>query len=163
MNISLLRHGIAIDRDEPGCPADPERFLTERGIERTRAAVAGIAILGIDPAAILSSPYVRARQTAELAAEALGFEDEIETDAALIWDRPPERIASRLAGRLEESILLVGHAPHLDELAGYLVGADRAVTSMKKSALLVLSCFSVNRGGGYITGYYPPRLLRSLG
>lgn len=163
MIVYLLRHGIAIDRADPKCPADPERYLTEKGISRTRAASDGIAALGINPTAVITSPYVRARQTAELAIERIGFRGELEVDKALIWDRPPERICGRLEGREGDSIMLVGHAPHLDELAAYLVGAEREVTSMKKASLVELRCYSFNRGAGYMLGYYPPRVLRQLG
>lgn len=163
MIIYLLRHGIAIDRAHPRCPPDPERYLTDKGVARTRAAADGMAALDIMPDLVISSPYVRARQTAEIAVERIGYRGELETDKSLIWDRPPERIAGRLAGRTEESVMLVGHAPHLDELAAYLVGAEREVTSMKKASLIELRCYSLNRGGGYIRAYYPPRVLRQLG
>lgn len=162
MNIYLFRHGISIDRADPACPPDPDRFLTDKGKKRTKAAAEGAASLGIACDAIVSSPYLRARQTAEIAAKALGFHDEIETDNALIWDRPPGDIAANLEGRREAAIMLVGHAPHLDELAGWIVGAGRAVTAMKKASLLVLECERLRRGGGIIAGYYPPSALRAL-
>lgn len=163
MILYLFRHGIAIDRSDPSCPPDPERYLTDRGVARTQAAADGIAALGIKPGAMISSPLVRARQTAEIAMERIGFRGALEVDRSLIWDRPPEGIAGRLEGREDESVMLVGHAPHLDELAAYLVGAGREVTSMKKASLIELRCYSLNRGGGYILGYYPPRVLRQLG
>lgn len=162
MNIYLFRHGISIDRADPACPADPERFLTDKGKKRTRAAAAGVASLGVSCDAVISSPYLRARQTAEIVAKALKYGDEIETDDALIWSRPPGDIAANLEGRREAAIMLVGHAPHLDELAGWLVGAGRAVTQMKKASLLVLECEALRRGGAIIAGYYPPRALRAL-
>lgn len=163
MIVYLLRHGIAIDRAHPKCPPDPERYLTDKGVARTRAAADGLAAMGIAPSAVITSPYVRARQTAEIAVERIGYRGELEVDKALIWDRPPEQIASRLDGRTEESLMLVGHAPHLDDLAAYLVGAERPVTSMKKASVVELTCYSFNRGAGYMLGYYPPRVLRQLG
>ena len=60
MQLFIVRHGIAIDREDPKCPPDPERFLTEEGIEKTRQAAKGVAEIGTVPDLMLSSPYVRA-------------------------------------------------------------------------------------------------------
>src|SRR6202166_3550918 len=71
MQIYVVRHGIAIDREDPKCPPDPERYLTEEGIEKTKRVAAGIAALRATPDLLLSSPYVRATQAAEVFAAAL--------------------------------------------------------------------------------------------
>src|SRR5581483_8354066 len=74
MRLYLMRHGIAIDREDPDCPPDPERFLTPKGIQRTRAAARGLRALRVKPAALLTSPYVRAVQTGEIVCEVLGLD-----------------------------------------------------------------------------------------
>lgn len=163
MILLLFRHGIAIDRADPDCPPDPERFLTERGIARTRSAALGIARLGMVPEIVISSPYVRARQTAEIAIEQIGVDRELEIDESLIWDREPSEIADKLRGRDESVVMLVGHAPHLDDLASYLIGTDRDVTQMKKASLLVVEAPSPEPGRGWVVAHYPPRALRALG
>ncbi|MGB7437560.1 MAG: histidine phosphatase family protein, partial [Candidatus Acidiferrum sp.] len=66
MQLYIVRHGVAIDREDPKCPADPDRFLTDEGIEKTRLAAEGVAEIAAVPDLILTSPYVRAVQTAEL-------------------------------------------------------------------------------------------------
>src|ERR1700730_8265420 len=73
MELYIVRHGIAIDREDPKCPPDPERFLTEEGIEKTKQVARGVAELGAAPDLLLSSPYVRAMQTAEIFANALEY------------------------------------------------------------------------------------------
>ncbi|MDP9147713.1 MAG: histidine phosphatase family protein, partial [Acidobacteriota bacterium] len=73
MDLYIVRHGIAIDREDPKCPPDPERYLTEEGIEKTRQVAKGVAALGAGADLLLSSPYVRAMQTAEIFASALGY------------------------------------------------------------------------------------------
>src|SRR5580704_16346785 len=73
MQLYIVRHGIAIDRESPKCPPDPERFLTEEGIEKTKQVARGVAELGVAPDLLLSSPYVRAMQTAEIFASALEY------------------------------------------------------------------------------------------
>ena len=70
MEIYVVRHGIAIDREDPKCPPDPERYLTEEGIEKTKRVAAAVAALSSTPDVLLSSPYVRATQTAEIFAAA---------------------------------------------------------------------------------------------
>ncbi|MGC1490319.1 MAG: histidine phosphatase family protein, partial [Candidatus Acidiferrum sp.] len=73
MEIYVVRHGIAIDREDPKCPPDAERYLTEEGIEKTKRVAAGVAAICAAPDLLLSSPYVRAMQTAEIFASALDY------------------------------------------------------------------------------------------
>src|SRR5262249_49031694 len=73
MQLYIVRHGIAIDREDPKSPPDPERFLTEEGIEKTKEVARGVVRLGIVPDLLISSPYVRAMQTAEIFAAAFKY------------------------------------------------------------------------------------------
>ncbi|MDP9170388.1 MAG: histidine phosphatase family protein, partial [Acidobacteriota bacterium] len=75
MEIYLLRHGAA-DDGRPGSP-DSARELTREGRRKTSEVLKMARNAGVAPAVILSSPYVRARQTAKIAAEDLGYEGEI--------------------------------------------------------------------------------------
>jgi len=65
MQLYIVRHGIAVDREDPNCPADPDRFLTQEGIEKARQVAKGVAEIGAAPDLLLSSPYLRAAQTAK--------------------------------------------------------------------------------------------------
>src|SRR6266581_1487821 len=73
MQLYIVRHGIAIDREDPTCPADPERYLTEEGVEKAKQVAKGVAALGVTGELFLTSPYVRAAQTAEIFASALEY------------------------------------------------------------------------------------------
>ena len=73
MILYIVRHGIAVDRSDPNSPPEPERPLTARGIKKTRLAALGLAKLEIKPDVFITSPLIRAVQTAEIFAEALGF------------------------------------------------------------------------------------------
>src|SRR5438445_38119 len=73
MQLYIVRHGIAIDREDPKCPPDPERYLTEEGVEKTAQVANGVAALGIAGDLFLTSPYARALQTAEIFANALDY------------------------------------------------------------------------------------------
>ncbi|HEY3235252.1 MAG TPA: histidine phosphatase family protein [Polyangiaceae bacterium] len=163
MLISIFRHGIAEDAGLHG-PRDPERALTPEGIQRTREAALGLKALELLPDAIFTSPYVRARQTAELAALAFGKKTPTLTITdALLPSADPAHLYGELAGRGCEQPLCVGHAPHLDLFIGYLLGASASVTELKKAGL---ACVEVNdppMRGGILLGLYPPRVLRALG
>ena len=73
MILYLVRHGIAVDRTDPKCPPEAERPLTARGVQKTRSAALGLRAMGAKPEVMITSPFVRAAQTAEIFAEALGF------------------------------------------------------------------------------------------
>ena len=71
MQLYIVRHGIAIDREDPECPPEAERYLTEEGVERTKQVAEAVAALGIHADLMFSSPYVRATQTAAIFASEL--------------------------------------------------------------------------------------------
>src|SRR5271156_6739873 len=73
MILYIVRHGIAVDRNDPKSPSEAERPLTAKGVQKTRSAALGLRALGAKPDVLMTSPYVRAAQTAEIFAEALGF------------------------------------------------------------------------------------------
>jgi phosphohistidine phosphatase len=118
----LLRHAEA----EPhGTRSDAERRLTERGEGQSRAAGIALARLGLKFDAVLFSPKVRARQTAELAAEAwtAGQRKRLREHPPLAGDFGAQQGLEALAEvRADGSVLLVGHEPDLSRLAGELTG-----------------------------------------
>src|SRR5262250_2292517 len=115
MLVSIFRHGIAVPRGDVEGVSDAERPLTERGVKRTRAAARGFKLLGRVPDTILTSPYVRARQTAELLALALGrTAPPLTITEALLPDASADRLYAELVALGAEQPLCVGHAPHLD-------------------------------------------------
>jgi phosphohistidine phosphatase len=164
MLLYLLRHGVAVDREDPECPPDPQRYLTKKGIDKTQAAAAGLVELGLKPGAIYSSPYVRAKQTADIAAAALHFaKDKIRlTDTLLPLARPAEFLKLIARERADE-VVAVGHAPNLDEVIAAAIGARSAVTALKKAGVACVEFEAVSAGKGVLTGIWSPRLLRMLG
>jgi phosphohistidine phosphatase len=120
--IWLLRHGDA----EDGSP-DSERPLTEKGREQARAVGAALKALGVEVDACLTSPKVRAADTARLACEPLGVEPELEPKLA---GGPFD--AEALAAGLGDEVLLVGHDPDFSMAVHALTGAQ---VRMKKGGL----------------------------
>jgi phosphohistidine phosphatase len=120
--IWLLRHGDA----EDGSP-DSERPLTKKGREQSDAAGAALKALGVEIDACLTSPKVRAAETARIACEPLGVEPQLEPKLAG-GPFDPEALAAGLG----DNVLLVGHDPDLSMAVHSLTGAQ---VRMKKGGL----------------------------
>ncbi len=164
MWIHLLRHGIAVDLDDPACPAEPERFLTEKGKTRTRAAARGMAAIGIAPDLVLVSPYVRAQQTADIAVEELGAEAVARRSlGALVPMGDPMGVLEAVRSSGAQEVLCVGHAPNLDLVAARLLGTNSPVTRLEKAGMMTLQCNAATHGGGVLFAVYPVSVLRKLG
>jgi phosphohistidine phosphatase len=164
MLLYLLRHGEAVNREDPDCPPDEQRPLTRKGVEKARLAVAGLRRLGIKPGIIVSSPLLRAVQTAEIAAELLGqAKDKIRQTTALEPSADPGDLLRELARLKTEEVLCAGHAPHLDELIAHAAGARTAFTALKKAGAACLEFESLAGGRGVLLWVFPPKVLRFLG
>src|ERR1700722_5771540 len=74
MRVYLMRHGIAIDRDDPDCPEEAQRYLTPKGVQRTQSAAFGLAELGVKPKGLRTRPYIPALKTPEIVWEALDID-----------------------------------------------------------------------------------------
>ena len=118
----LLRHGDAAE----GSP-DAERPLTDKGKEQGRAAGRALKKLGVKPAACLTSPKLRAADTAQIACEELGIEPQHEPKLAG-GPFDPEALAAGLG----DDVLLVGHDPDFSMAVHSLTGAQ---VRMKKGGL----------------------------
>jgi len=163
MQVYLIRHGIAIDREEPDCPPDAERPLTKKGIEKARLVMAGLRELGAKPDVILSSPLVRAWQTAELAAAALHYpKDKIRKTEALLPEADPVALMRELARTKVDQLLCTGHAPHMDEFIAHATGTRRSFTALKKAGVACLEFESPAPGNGILIALFPPRVFRML-
>ena len=135
MELYLLRHGIAED-GLPGTP-DSARRLTQEGRERVAAVLKLARHSGVNPSLILSSPYVRACQTAEIAAREFGYKEDVPQLKSLVPHGSPEAVWADIRDYADEpAIILAGHEPLMSHLAAYLLNAPSLRVDMKKSALL---------------------------
>jgi phosphohistidine phosphatase len=128
MEVYLLRHAVA----EDGVP-DAERRLTGKGKRDLRRVLRVAKKAGVRPELILTGPLLRAKETAEIAAEVLECGKILETENLL-----PAADASKLPDELrklrEKSVLLAGHEPNLSSVLAKLLGAPVRVR-LRKSAL----------------------------
>jgi len=135
MDLYLMRHGIAIVRGAPGIRSDRDRHLTKKGIKRMEKAAKGLAALKISFDHILTSPLVRARQTAEVVAETLNMADRLKEIPELGPDGTVECLLDSLTPfRSDEHLLLVGHEPLLSDTASFLLIKDTQIELLLKKA-----------------------------
>jgi phosphohistidine phosphatase len=141
MDLYILRHGIAEDVSKTGL--DRDRVLTEEGIEKTKSAAKALRKLDVQFDAIFTSPYARARQTAEIVANELGLTSILQLVDAIGADSSAEAVLAELKRivRKHSSILVVGHEPILSSLISLLLsGSPSLSVTMKKGGLCKLSC-----------------------
>jgi phosphohistidine phosphatase len=162
MLIHLLRHAEAEDVSPTG--RDGDRRLTEEGKKRMRAVAEAIARLDPGYEAVLVSPLVRARQTAEPVAEACGFEGPLTETKSLSPNANPVEVLHELARLRPASALLVGHQPHFGRLLGLLLsGRPDLEIPMKKAGLAALEApADPSLGPAELKFLLPPRLLERL-
>lgn len=148
MNIYILRHGLAGDRDSKKYPDDSQRPLTSEGEDKLWKIAKGMKKLGLEFDLILSSPYVRTRQTAEIVADKFRAKKNLELTETLEPDGPPSELIKLLNHRHGlDSPLLVGHEPYLSSLISVLVSGDHhSSVTMKKGGLCMLSADSLKYG-----------------
>ncbi|NDC37286.1 MAG: phosphohistidine phosphatase SixA [Proteobacteria bacterium] len=141
MDLLLLRHGIAKDPQQFR-GEDSERPLTAEGIERMQLQARGMRVVLEAPLMILTSPFLRTRQTAELVAAEFASAP-IEELAELAMGGSVKRVLAELATREQESkVMLVGHEPELVELVTLLTGIRSESVRLKKGSLVALRMLS---------------------
>jgi len=149
VNLFILRHGIAVERGTPGYAKDSDRRLTPKGERKLWQISETMEELKLSFDLILASPYLRARQTADVVAEALGARKSLEFDESLTPGGKSEDLIELLRGRKPppESVLLVGHEPYLSELVSVLIsGGTQAAIELKKGGLCKLEVDSLKHG-----------------
>lgn len=163
MQLYIVRHGIAIDREDPKCPPEAERYLTEEGVEKTKQVAKGIAALGIHADLMVSSPYVRAMQTAAIFAAALDYpKQKIRRTGSLLPGAEPTAILRELAREKNaSSVFCFGHAPHVDGLLAAAVGAPHLITSIKKAGVALVELKRLSPPNGQLVWLVTPKLIRN--
>ena len=162
MQLYIVRHGIAIDREYPKCPSEAERYLTEEGMGRTKQVAEAVAALGIQADLMFSSPYVRAMQTAAIFASELEYpKQKIRRTDSLLPGAEPGAFLRELPREKDVSaVFCFGHAPHVDGLLAAAVGASRHVTSMKKAGVALVELKRLSPPNGQLVWLITPKLIR---
>ena len=142
MNLFILRHGLAIEPGSSGYAKDSERPLTPKGERKLWKIADAMEELELRFDWILSSPYLRARQTAEIVAESLDLRKQLEFSEHLTPAGSAKKLVTLINHRKPpaKEVLLVGHEPYLSELISLLVAGDtQSAVLMKKGGLCKLT------------------------
>jgi phosphohistidine phosphatase len=137
MNIFVLRHAIAVEREEWNGD-EVERPLTPEGEAQQRKVCAAMKRLALKFDVILSSPYERAKRTAEIVAEELSLKKQLTFSDELRPEGNPKKLIREIMAMdgVPENLLLVGHEPYLSEwIAVLLTGKAKMEIDFKKSGL----------------------------
>ena len=153
MDIYFLRHGEAADTAPD--QTDAERPLTKKGRKQARKAGKWFAKEGMTFEVIVSSPLLRACQTAKPVAKKLGVE--MTADERLSCGMLTVTSLAELIAGLDEpaSVLLVGHEPDFSSVIGELIGGN---VEMKKAAIALVSCEQLKAGEGELHFLVPGEL-----
>jgi phosphohistidine phosphatase len=164
MELLIIRHAIAFPRDRHRWAEDAARSLSPSGVKRSRKAASGLKELCKAPDRLLTSPLVRARQTAKILTEVAGWPP-AEVAPEL---KPGQAVAAVLAllGKdRSKRIAVVGHQPDLSVLLAACLLKDSGALpiEMKKNAVACLSFHSrVRVGSATLKWLATPRMLRGL-
>jgi phosphohistidine phosphatase len=161
----IMRHGIAVTRGSAGFSDDSKRPLTPEGKQKMREISAGMTRLGFELDWIVTSPLVRAIETAEIVADTLGPNIPLDFCDALRPGGSPEALVSFLAKHPNRRrVLAVGHEPDLSELAARLMGAGRnAQLGFKKGGCCLITFNEFPpKSPGQLIWWLTPRVLRKL-
>lgn len=158
----IIRHGVAENRGE-AWPDDTKRPLTDEGVTRLRRASRALARAGLSIDVVLTSPLVRARQTADIFAAALSPHPAVVNVEALAPDGSSAGVVAELDKHSRKKrIAIVGHEPGLGDLAGRLVGMRHAM-EFKKGAVCRIDVETLPpKGPGALRWFLTPKLLRNL-
>ncbi len=164
MQVFLVRHAIAHERNHVRWPNDALRPLTTAGMRRFQKAAYGLTRWLPKRTALLTSPYVRARETAAILAEALGIRKIIEC-SELAASEPTQAWFALLRKHKETAVVLVGHEPNLSSFLAAALAGDRTrirVEFKKGGAACVDFPRRVEAGQATLRWMLPPRVLRAL-
>jgi phosphohistidine phosphatase len=161
MKLLLVRHAIALDRDTPGV-SDHLRPLTEDGVARFKKTSRSLAAL-VTADLVLTSPMLRAKQTAEILARQWAAVPTHESEPLENGSRVHfEEVLARLPTSTVAAV--VGHEPHLSQWTAEWLGATRgeSFAFKKGGAALIEFDGEVTEGAGRLVFFLPPKVLKDL-
>jgi len=163
MEVLIVRHGAAVNVGTNGVACDADRMLSGEGREKTRLSAQGMAALGCKPGAVLTSPLVRAVETARIVADVLCPRVAVRESEALLPAASMPETMQAIAESGGDCVMVVGHMPHLGDLASWMLCAGAAAIPLKKaSACSLLFGGAPRKGRATLQWLVPPRALRML-
>jgi phosphohistidine phosphatase len=165
MLLLLIRHARASARDPGRWPDDRDRPLTDEGREIHAEVGRALRRLGLEPETVLTSPWTRARQTAEITVDALRLAAKPVECEPLAAEPDLDALQEHIGPRSESAVIaLVGHSPWLEELASLLLGGStsRVQIDLPKSGVVGIECSLLAPGAGALSFLLRPKQARKL-
>jgi phosphohistidine phosphatase len=165
IELCFFRHGIAVDISDPDAApdlSDQDRYLTRNGKRRTKAAARGLQRMDREFDKILTSPWLRATQTAEVLAEVLDL-GEPELLPELAGDRDPRELIGALSKLSARRLLLVGHEPQLSTTITMLLKSDFPLVLKKSGACSIEMEGVPSESAATLRWLMTPKQLRWIG
>jgi phosphohistidine phosphatase len=158
----IIRHAVAEERGD-AWPDDAKRPLTEDGAARMRKAARGVGRLGVTLDVVVTSPLVRAKQTAEIVAAAMNPRPPIVSIESLTPDGTFQDIIADLEKQAKRTrIAIVGHEPGIGEFAARLIGSRHSI-EFKKGAVCRIDVDALPPSGpGDLRWMLTTKILRSI-
>lgn len=157
--IYILRHGHA--EKVSNVLSDFDRALTVEGIEKINRLGSFLNTLEVGPDIVLSSPFLRAKQTAEVLVSNLNHKPEIKIVDFLSCGASSKDISKGLLDySVNKSILIVGHSPDLDVFLGKLIGAGKV--NLKKGALAKVNFENNIEISGELEWLITPKIIKRV-
>jgi phosphohistidine phosphatase len=160
MKVYLVRHAVAYERDRKRWPDDSLRPLTPAGKRKFRKAARGLAGLLPARSPILTSPFVRTRQTAAILAAVAG--GKVVEGRELAHGGTPRSIFELLKVHAGKNVVLVGHEPEFGRLLAVMLGESKPIPFRKGGAACVEFRARVAPGAATLSWFLPPKILRGL-
>ena len=160
MRVYLCRHGEAVDNT--GLGTDESRFLTQPGRQGILRVGQALRAQGDVPDLILTSPLVRAVQTAELLASAVGYDKAVEVNPALVPETRLGQLLDELIGlEAKTRVFLVGHEPQMGQWTAQLLGRTSLKRPFSKGGVARIDWEGVpERGTGQAVFFLSPQQLQ---
>lgn len=164
MELYLVRHATATDQVGGDVEKDAERPLIDEGKEEARAMAWALRKMGIKGHVFLCSPFLRAKQTAQIFAEILGYEEKLQLCDTLGPGCDPNDLYELLAKvKGGEEVFIFGHMPDLSRLAGALLGNEDIDVAFKKASVCRIDIFDVPpTEPGALKWLLTPKMAKSL-
>lgn len=161
----VMRHGIAVARGDPNFPDDGKRPLTPQGRKKLREIAKGLLRLGLCVDSVISSPLLRASETATIVAGVLSPGIEVEFSNYLLPGGSLRALLTSLSKQKDHrSVLVVGHEPDLSEGVARLIGDARAGFRFKKGGCCRIDFEKFPpRPPGKLVWWLTPRVMRRIG
>ena len=150
MKLILVRHAEAVNVGEAQAINDFDRSLTDLGRTQAEALAKALAGLNVRPGLVLTSPYLRAVQTAEPLAATLtpGVIPQL-NDFLRLEEVKPRKLAKQISELGLSTVVLVGHMPDMSRLAGWILGCSSGTIAFDKSAAALIACGkTIEKGSG---------------